>query len=169
VTYTLKRVWADGTSAITMDPLSFLARLAALVPPPYFNLTRYHGVLAPNSHLRSRIVPHPTHAPRPLPEQLTLPGLSFSQLGISGSPPPRFLADKRPGHITPGRHPWAYLLRRSFSHDVTVCPACQGPLRLQQLCTRPSEIARALAREGLGPMPPPPPARPARGQLTLGV
>jgi hypothetical protein len=34
VRYDLKRVWADGTEAIILDPLSFLARLAALVPPP---------------------------------------------------------------------------------------------------------------------------------------
>jgi hypothetical protein len=100
---------------------------------------------------------------------LPLPGLSLSQLGVTDGAAPRFLADKRPGHCTPGRHPWAYLLRRCFAHDVTVCPACHGALRLEQLCTRPSEIARALAREGLGPMPPPRPARPTRGQLSLGV
>jgi hypothetical protein len=31
------------------EPLDFLARLAALVPRPRVNLTRYHGVFAPNS------------------------------------------------------------------------------------------------------------------------
>ena len=33
-----------------------------------------------------------------------------------------------------------------FTHgraDVTVCVVCAGRLRLEQLCTRPSEIARA--------------------------
>jgi hypothetical protein len=32
-----------------------VARLAALVPKPRANLTRYHGVFAPNSKLRSQV------------------------------------------------------------------------------------------------------------------
>src|SRR5262249_17465321 len=38
-------------------PLDFLARLASLVPSPRVNLTRFHGVFAPNACLRSKIVP----------------------------------------------------------------------------------------------------------------
>ena len=38
-----------------MRPLDFAARLAALVPKPRINLTRYHGVFAPNSHLRAQV------------------------------------------------------------------------------------------------------------------
>jgi len=41
----LKRRWSDGTSHLLLSPSEFLARLAALVPPRGFNLTRYHGVL----------------------------------------------------------------------------------------------------------------------------
>ena len=33
------------------------ARLAALVPKPRLNLTRFHGVFAPNFKYRTRIVP----------------------------------------------------------------------------------------------------------------
>jgi hypothetical protein len=35
--------------------LDFLARLAALVPRPRVNLTRYHGVFAPNSAHRALV------------------------------------------------------------------------------------------------------------------
>jgi hypothetical protein len=35
----------------------FMARLAALVPKPRVNLTRYHGVLAPNHRCRGLITP----------------------------------------------------------------------------------------------------------------
>jgi hypothetical protein len=38
---------------LLLSPSELLARLAALVPPKGFNLTRYHGVLAP----RSRKIP----------------------------------------------------------------------------------------------------------------
>ena len=34
-----------------------MARLAALVPTPRVNLTRYHGVFAPNHGLREQVTP----------------------------------------------------------------------------------------------------------------
>jgi len=37
--------------------MDFLARLAALVPRPRVNLTRYHGIFAPSSRLRGQITP----------------------------------------------------------------------------------------------------------------
>jgi hypothetical protein len=40
-----------------LEPLDFVARLAALVPRPRLNLTRFHGVFAPNFKHRKRIVP----------------------------------------------------------------------------------------------------------------
>jgi hypothetical protein len=42
-----------------MTPLEFLARLAAIVPPPRYPLVRYHGVLAPASRWRPHVVPRP--------------------------------------------------------------------------------------------------------------
>lgn len=39
------------------EPLDFIARLAALVPKPRFNLTRFHGVFAPNSKYSGRVAP----------------------------------------------------------------------------------------------------------------
>lgn len=45
-----------------LEPLDFIARLAALVPRPRLNLTRFHGVFAANFKYRSRIVPRrPRH------------------------------------------------------------------------------------------------------------
>jgi hypothetical protein len=169
VRYDLKRVWADGTESIVMDPLSFMARLAALVPPPLFNLTRYHGVFASRSKLRAEVVVRPTHAPAPEPEQLHLPGISPGDFIRSRLDAERLSPTKRPGSITPGRHPWAFLLRRTFSKEVTICAHCGGPLRLACLCTDPPSIASALAREGLGPMPPPRPLPMPSNQLTMQI
>ena len=42
---------------VILEPLDFMARLAALVPRPRLNLTRFHGVFAPNFKHRQRIVP----------------------------------------------------------------------------------------------------------------
>ena len=37
--------------------MDFIAKLAALVPKPRTNLTRFHGVFAPNSKFRVRVTP----------------------------------------------------------------------------------------------------------------
>jgi hypothetical protein len=42
-----------------MEPLEFMERLAALVPRPGLHLIRFHGVLAPNAKMRSKIVSAP--------------------------------------------------------------------------------------------------------------
>jgi len=57
IRYTLKTPYRDGTTHIVLEPLDFMARLATLVPKPRVNLTRFHGVFAPNSALRKQIVP----------------------------------------------------------------------------------------------------------------
>ena len=52
-----KQLFRDGTTQVVLDPLDLIARLAALVPRPRLNLTRCHGVFAPNCKHRQRIVP----------------------------------------------------------------------------------------------------------------
>ncbi|HZF48434.1 MAG TPA: transposase [Polyangiaceae bacterium] len=56
VTYQVKYPRRKGTHRV-MTPVVFLARLAALVPPPRYPLVRYHGVLAPHAKRRSVVVP----------------------------------------------------------------------------------------------------------------
>jgi hypothetical protein len=50
-------VYRDGTPQVAFDPVDFIARLAALVPKLRVNLTRYHGVLAPNNRWRGLVTP----------------------------------------------------------------------------------------------------------------
>lgn len=57
VVYLLKTPYRDGTTHVVFEPLDFIARLAALVPRPRVNLTRYHGVLAPNHRWRAEVTP----------------------------------------------------------------------------------------------------------------
>jgi len=57
VVYTLKTPYRDGTTHVAFEPVDFIARLAALVPKPRVNLTRYHGVLAPNHRWRGLVTP----------------------------------------------------------------------------------------------------------------
>jgi hypothetical protein len=74
VVYQLKTPYRDGTTEVVFEPLDFtapahpcargisasvhvIARLAALVPKPRVNLTRFHGVFAPNAKLREQVTP----------------------------------------------------------------------------------------------------------------
>jgi hypothetical protein len=57
VVYTLKTPYRDGTTQVAFEPVDFMARLAALVPKPRVNRTRYHGVLAPNHRWRGWVTP----------------------------------------------------------------------------------------------------------------
>jgi hypothetical protein len=57
VVYRYKQPFRDGSTHVVLEPLDFIARLAALVPRPRLNLTRFHGVFAPNFKHRQRIVP----------------------------------------------------------------------------------------------------------------
>jgi hypothetical protein len=51
----MKTPWRDGTTQVIFEPLDFIVRLAALVPKPRVNLTRFHGVFAPNSKHRVQV------------------------------------------------------------------------------------------------------------------
>ena len=57
IRYQLKTPYRDGTTHVIFEPLDFIPRLAALVPKPRVNLTRFHGVFARNSHYRAVVTP----------------------------------------------------------------------------------------------------------------
>jgi len=57
IRYRLKTPYQDGTTHVIFEPLDFIARLAALVPKPRVNLTRFHGVSAPHSQHRAWVTP----------------------------------------------------------------------------------------------------------------
>jgi len=55
IRYQLKTPYRNGTTHVFFEPLDFIAKLAALVPKPWVNLTRFHGVFAPNSKHRAEV------------------------------------------------------------------------------------------------------------------
>ena len=148
----MKRIFKDGTEAIVLSPFHFIARLCALVPPPYFHLTRFHGLLAPNSKYRAEVVPQPEQLPSPAQLRLLF---DANQSGTQDKP------------ANGARLPWAWLLKRVFKVDVSVYPRCSGSLRVTELVIKRDEIAKRLAQQGLGPMPPPAPVPRVAGQLAL--
>jgi hypothetical protein len=99
-----------------------------------------------------------------------VPGRTFTYLSFRGAEgDEKSLKDisTQDKPATAARLAWAWLLKRVFRVDVTVCPRCSGSLKVTALVTKRDEIAKRLAQQGLGPMPPPAPLPKVAGQLAL--
>jgi hypothetical protein len=57
IVYEVKAMRHGKATQRIMTPLDFMARLVALIPPPYHPILRYFGVFAPHSSWRSAVVP----------------------------------------------------------------------------------------------------------------
>jgi hypothetical protein len=141
VRYRLKTPYRDGTTHVVLEPLDFLARLAALVPPPRVHLTRYHGVFAPHAGLRAAITPAGRGARR--------------RDGAEEAPP---------AHAPMS---WTQRLKRVFAIEIERCVSCGGRLEVIASIEEPALIERILehlrqrAQADQAPLPgaraPPPP------------
>jgi hypothetical protein len=104
VRYALKTPYQDGTTHVIFEPLDFFARLAALVLKPRVNLTRYHGVFAPNSQHRMTITP--------------------VKRCKGASKPTTTEPDERTPMERHAFMTWARRLKRVFNIDITECERC---------------------------------------------
>jgi hypothetical protein len=140
--YRLKRSWRDGTSHVIFEPAELVEKLAALVPPPRFNLARYHGILAPSAGWRPLIVP----------ESPACDATTHRDCPAVTSDPAN--AKKR-GDCRPRNYSWAQLLRRVFEVDVLKCPRCGGRMRILATINSPEAIHKILDCLDLPTRPPP--------------
>jgi hypothetical protein len=181
VAYALRKPWGRQTHRV-MDPTTFLARLAALVPPPRHPLVRFHGVFAPHSAWRKKVVPEASATPsrcaaggagggsspptEPSGEQpVAVPRRDGRGRGAAAQLTPD---EKSPSRTEPavaaelprfsfGRIDWAALLKRVYDVNALACP-CGGRLHFIALILR-REVAQSIL-ESLGmPSEPPPIAR----------
>ena len=123
VVYTLKTPYRDGTTQEAFDPVDFMARLAALVPKPRVNLTRYHGVLAPNHRWRGWVTP----ARR---------GKGLKTIGNAEARSPA----ERHAAMT-----WAQRLKRVFDIDIEICGRCGGSAKVIACIEEQETVDRILA------------------------
>ena len=115
----LKTPYHDGTTHVIFEPLDFIARLAALVPKPRVNLTRYHGVFSPNSKHRAQIIPNKANK-------------SKSKKNNSAK-------EKRPTMT------WAQRLKRVFGIDVETCSLCGGVVKIIASIEDPAVAVKILS------------------------
>ena len=124
VRYELKTPYRDGTTHVIFEPVDFIAKLAALVPRPRVNLTRFHGIFAPNSKHRALVTP-----------------------AKRGKGNERKAADGQEEQIPVQRHAsmtWAQRLKRVFKIDVETCRVCGGAARVIACIEDPVIIKKIL-------------------------
>ena len=108
IRYQLKTPYSDGTTHVIFEPLDFISKLASLVPKPKVNLTRFHGVFAPNSKHRITVTPAKRGK-----------GKQRGYLKEDKTP------DERRSAMT-----WAQRLKRVFNIDVEICSHCGGAVKV---------------------------------------
>ena len=126
-----------------MTGVELIERIVPLIPPVYANLTRFHGVFAPTSRLRAKVVPRPDPPP-------PCPASSSS----SSPPPPEPPASPAASScVSPVRSSyrldWAALLKRVFAVDVMVCSRCDGPMKVIAFLEEPAVVRGILDHLGL--------------------
>jgi hypothetical protein len=108
---------------VVLEPLDFIARLAALVPKPRVNLTPYHGVFAPNSAQRREVTP----------------AQRGRRAGVQPTEEAKTDAERRSAMS------WAQRLKRVFKIDIETCEACGGAVRVIASIDDPVVIETILA------------------------
>jgi len=108
---------------VIFEPLDFIA-MAALVPKPRVNLTRFHGVFAPNSQHRAIITPEKRG--------------KGSKAKVSGSDEPAAPAERHAAMT------WAQRLKRVFNIDIETCSACGGAVKVIACIKDPVGITQVL-------------------------
>ncbi len=141
--YRLRHRWRNGATHVVFEPLEFVAKLAAPVPPPMFDLVRYHGLLSPTARWRSAIVPF-----APETEHARHDGCN------AGKQPARIETSKQ-RCFNSRNYSWAELMKRVWKVDVMECPRCQGRMRILAAIHSPDAIRGILECLGLPTRAPP--------------
>ncbi len=169
IAYRVKTVRKGRTHRI-MTPVEFLARLAAVLPPPRYPLVRYGGVFASASKWRKLVVPRPPeqHVPKATSPTANAEGrpspLLPSEVSEVGAMRVRPEVDEYPGCITL-KHwkrvgngalfatsrdiPWRVLMARTFGFDVLACPKCGNTMRVRGIVEDKDEARRQLQELGI--------------------
>jgi hypothetical protein len=162
VRYELKRPYRDGATHVSapahpcacgisasmhviFEPLDFISKLAALVPKPRVNLTRFHALFArrglpPNSKHRAQVTPGKRGK-----------GWKFNATDYS--------QDKSPEECRASMT-WAQRLKRVFDMDVEICDqrgGCIGdPMVIKKILDHMNSTSAVSKKKRLPQSPAPP-------------
>jgi hypothetical protein len=184
VAYRVRKPWSAEQTHRLMTPLAFMARLAALVPPPRSPLIRFHGVFGPHCGWRASVVPQVStvaeqdhdhkcvgrcRAATAVSQAASRDQEPDSSVKLAVTPAVMAQPPTAPGPTetkaaqddsvgprlsAPWRIDWATLLKRTYREDVLACP-CGGRRRLLAVVTEPETAQSILKSMGLAADPPP--------------
>jgi hypothetical protein len=148
ILYHLRHRWHNGAMDVIFDPFDLIGKLAALVPPPRFNMVRYHGLLAPSAKWRKRITP---------PVKDAVESVAGSRCGciVKSGKKQEVKDESAAKQVRPRNYSWAELMKRVIGFDVLKCDACGGRMRIVCAVNPPDAIRRILDCLGLPSRPPP--------------
>jgi len=115
----------SGATHVMFEPLDFISRLVALIPKPRVNLTRFHGVFAPNSRYRAMVTP-----------------------SKRGKGRKTKTANDKQDQTPAERHAamtWAQRLKRVFNIDIETCSECGSNVKIIASIEDPLVIQKILA------------------------
>jgi hypothetical protein len=137
VRYELKTPYRDGTTHVFFEPLDFIARLAALAWPaafkPRVNLTRFHGLFAPNSKHRALVTP--------------------GKRGKGKKPAEAECAQDKTLEERRNAMTWMQRLKRVFNIDIEQCERCGGHVKVVACIEDPAVIEKILQHLALKESP----------------
>jgi hypothetical protein len=142
--YAMKRPLPDGRARLVLTGVELIEKLVPLIPPVYANLTRFHGVFAPTSRLRAKVVPTPPVPAPPTQCPSTAPPPAPAVETPSPAPTPKPSPPRSAYRLD-----WAALLKRVFAVDVMVCSRCDGPMKVIAFLEEPTVIKGILTHLGL--------------------
>jgi len=167
-----------------MTPVDFVARIAALIPPPRQPPLRYFGVFGPHSSWRKLRAPavndskqtEPSSSAAQAPASAPTASVLDEVKGSANRQPPAGGAgaalvegssqhsapsgrDASPKQaagnaLNPWRIDWATLLKRTYDFDALSCP-CGGRFRVAELVTEAERAKELLEQFEMSTKPPP--------------
>ena len=113
--YRLPKITHTGKNFIQLEPLEFLDKIAAFIPPPRRHRHHYHGIFAPASPLRQQL----TASAQQTPKNLTSP-----------------LTQKMANKTSKVSLTWAKLIARIYEVNPLICP-CGKEMKIIAFVTNP--------------------------------
>lgn len=137
----LRKPTYRGQTEIVFEPLAFLKRRFAIIAPPRWHLTRYHGIFSSHHRLRSQLEALLPRCAEPARRCGADDATEHDAVPLEPMPPEPLPPAKRPSY--------ARLLARVFPDDLGACTKCGGTLRLIAGIDKPKAITAILTHLGL--------------------
>lgn len=147
ILYELKKSY-DGATHALFSPQEFIEKLASIIPPAFKHQVNYYGCLSSHHKMRPLIIKAQPFLETPAVNAAEST-VGLPEEGPMQKPPPAIEIKRKAAYI-----PWAELLKRMFEVDLTVCPCCQGRLRVIAAVIRSESIQKILSHLGLSTGPP---------------